>query len=170
MKKIWYVYILECSDGTFYTGITNDLDKRIVAHNAGKGAKYTKGRGPVKLMFVCLKMSKSDAAKYEAKIKKWSRAEKAEHIKYWSMERTSLQFVIEVLKEEGWSTEGEVDLSNPGNNSSYMIWHKNEATIYLGNYYLQGETIPVFPWADPGVEIKHIRALLKGDNKKAFDY
>ena len=46
-----YVYILECKDGTLYTGWTNHLEKRIEAHNLGKGAKYTKGRGPVKLVY-----------------------------------------------------------------------------------------------------------------------
>ena len=47
----WHVYIIECNDGSLYTGITNDLDKRITAHNAGVGAKYTKSRRPVHLLY-----------------------------------------------------------------------------------------------------------------------
>ena len=47
----WYVYILLCRDGTLYTGITNDIKKRMLAHEKGKGAKYTKGRGPFKLVY-----------------------------------------------------------------------------------------------------------------------
>ena len=48
---MWYVYMLRCSDRTLYTGITNDLSARIRAHNAGTGAKYTRGRGPVELVY-----------------------------------------------------------------------------------------------------------------------
>ena len=47
----WHVYIIECNDGSLYTGITNNLDKRITAHNAGLGAKYTKSRRPVRLRY-----------------------------------------------------------------------------------------------------------------------
>ena len=47
----WHVYIIECSDGSLYTGITNDLDKSITAHNDGRGAKYTKSRRPVRLRY-----------------------------------------------------------------------------------------------------------------------
>ena len=51
-KDIWYVYMVRCSDETLYTGITNDLEKRIEAHNSGKnGARYTRSRGPVKLVY-----------------------------------------------------------------------------------------------------------------------
>lgn len=50
-KGVFYVYILECRDGTYYTGYTPDLAKRIELHNTGKGAKYTRGRGPVKLIW-----------------------------------------------------------------------------------------------------------------------
>ena len=78
---IWYTYILECSDKTLYTGITNDLDKRIGQHNNGTGAKYTRGRGPVKLKFFSTSYSRSDASKYEAKIKKMSKLEKLKLIK-----------------------------------------------------------------------------------------
>lgn len=73
---IWFVYILRCSDDTLYTGITNNLERRIEQHNEGKGAKYTRGRGPVTLVkyFECA--SKSEALKLEYKIKQLSREEK----------------------------------------------------------------------------------------------
>lgn len=72
----WYVYILCCSDYTYYTGITNDLDKRIKTHNDGKGAKYTQGRLPVVLMKYHEVATKSEALKLEYKIKQLPRAEK----------------------------------------------------------------------------------------------
>ena len=75
---MWVVYLLLCSDDTLYTGITNNLEKRIDAHNKGKGAKYTKGRGPVSLIksFEC--PDKSAALKLEYKIKQLSHKEKLE--------------------------------------------------------------------------------------------
>lgn len=79
---MWYLYILECSDKTLYTGITNDLEKRIENHNSSKlGAKYTRGRRPVKLVYSRRFRTKSRAAKEESRIKKLSRGEKIELIK-----------------------------------------------------------------------------------------
>ena len=82
---IWFVYIIECSDKTLYTGITNNLDKRILTHNSGKGAKYTRGRTPVKLLVSFELENKSLAAKEEYRIKKLSRTDKIklinEHIR-----------------------------------------------------------------------------------------
>lgn len=72
----WVVYILECADGTFYTGITNNLERRLAAHEAGTGAKYTKGRGPFSLVFREDYADRSDASKRERIIKKMSREEK----------------------------------------------------------------------------------------------
>jgi len=72
----WFIYILECADGTLYTGITNDLDRRIKQHNEGKGAKYTRGRGPCTLVKFFTRNTKSDALKLERKIKKLSKEEK----------------------------------------------------------------------------------------------
>ena len=72
----WYVYILECNDQSLYTGITNDLKKRIIAHNSGKGAKYTKARLPVKLVYKESCKTKSDSLKREFEIKKLKRTEK----------------------------------------------------------------------------------------------
>jgi putative endonuclease len=76
MVYLFYVYILKCSDGTLYTGYTVDIDNRIKVHNKGLGAKYTRGRIPVKLVYKEVCKSKSDAMKREIKIKKLSRKEK----------------------------------------------------------------------------------------------
>ena len=76
MEKIWTVYILECGDGTLYTGITDDLERRLRAHETGKGAKYTRGRGPLTLVHTEEVEDKSAALKREHSIKKLSRAEK----------------------------------------------------------------------------------------------
>jgi putative endonuclease len=72
------VYILECADGTLYTGVTNDLDKRLRTHNAGKGARYTRSRLPVAVVSVITGLTKSEALKLEYQIKKKPRAKKIE--------------------------------------------------------------------------------------------
>lgn len=74
----WLCYILRCADGTLYTGVTNDLDKRLVTHNAGTAAKYTRARRPVELAFVEICADKSAALKREMAIKTLSRAQKLE--------------------------------------------------------------------------------------------
>ncbi|MDL2310695.1 GIY-YIG nuclease family protein [Peptostreptococcaceae bacterium OttesenSCG-928-C18] len=76
-----YVYILECKDGSFYTGWTNDIEKRVIAHNEGKGAKYTRGRTPVKLLYFEEYENKIDAMKREYQIKKLSKDKKIKLIK-----------------------------------------------------------------------------------------
>lgn len=76
MEKQWVVYILECKDGTLYTGITDDLERRIKAHNEGKGAKYTRGRGPVRLRYREDCESHSAALRRELAVKRLSRQEK----------------------------------------------------------------------------------------------
>ena len=81
---MWVVYLLECSDGTIYTGITNNLKKRIDKHNSGKGAKYTRARLPVKLLAYDDYVDRSEASKVEYLVKKLSRAKKIELIKCWS--------------------------------------------------------------------------------------
>lgn len=73
---MWYVYLLECSDGSLYCGITNDLSKRIDTHNKGKGAKYTRTRLPVKLFYNETVKDKSEASKREYQIKRMSRENK----------------------------------------------------------------------------------------------
>jgi putative endonuclease len=72
----WICYILRCADGTLYCGITNDVDKRILAHNAGTAAKYTRARGPVELVFMEACDNRSVASRREIAIKKLTRAEK----------------------------------------------------------------------------------------------
>lgn len=69
MEKQWYVYILECQDGSFYTGVTNNLDVRMKAHAEGKGSKYVYKKGFKELLRVKLCESKSDAFKCEYAIK-----------------------------------------------------------------------------------------------------
>ena len=78
---ISYTYIVQCSDGTFYTGWTNDIEKRILAHNAKKGAKYTRSRTPVKLVYIEEAGTKQQAMQREAQIKRLSRYEKEQLIK-----------------------------------------------------------------------------------------
>lgn len=72
----YWVYILRCADGTLYTGCTNDLSRRLAAHNAGKGAKYTRSRRPVELVYREEVPDKSAALRREAAIKGLSRIEK----------------------------------------------------------------------------------------------
>ena len=69
----WQVYIIECRDGSLYTGITTDLEKRLAAHNAGKGAKYTTSRRPVQLVYYEDAANRSVASKREIAIKQLHR-------------------------------------------------------------------------------------------------
>lgn len=71
-----YTYIVKCSDGSLYTGWTNDLEKRIRAHNEGKGAKYTKSRRPVVLAYYEEFQTKEEAMRREWEIKQMSRNQK----------------------------------------------------------------------------------------------
>lgn len=71
-----YTYIVECSDHTYYTGWTNDLEKRLRAHNAGRGARYTKSRRPVRLVYFEVFDTKEQAMRREWEIKQMSRAAK----------------------------------------------------------------------------------------------
>ena len=76
----WLVYILECSDSTYYCGITNDLEKRLSKHNNGKGAKYTRGRVPVRVVACSGLMSKSEALKLERLVKRQKKANKIQFL------------------------------------------------------------------------------------------
>lgn len=76
MEKPWYLYILRCADGTLYTGITVDVQKRLAAHRAGKGAKYTRGRCPLELVYQEKCADHSAALRRELEIKAMTRAEK----------------------------------------------------------------------------------------------
>ena len=73
---MWYVYILECSDKTLYTGVTKSLTKRLNYHNRGKASKYTKGRTPVKMIYTEDHPDKTSALKREIQLKKWSKSKK----------------------------------------------------------------------------------------------
>ena len=76
MDQIWYLYILSCGDGSLYTGITTDVEKRLEAHRQGRGAKYTRGRGPLTLCYQEVCGTHSQALRRELAVKKLSREEK----------------------------------------------------------------------------------------------
>lgn len=80
MGKEWYVYILLCGDGSYYTGITTDVQKRLETHKNGKGAKYTRGRGPLSLLYVETLANKSEALKREHVIKQLTKKKKTDLI------------------------------------------------------------------------------------------
>lgn len=84
-----YTYMLKCKDNTYYTGYTNDLEKRIKAHNEGKGAKYTKGRGPVELVYYEEYEDKSTAMRREWELKQLSKREKESMQAEWKKHRTT---------------------------------------------------------------------------------
>ena len=71
-----WAYLVRCNDGTLYAGWTNDLQKRLAAHNAGTGARYTRGRRPVALAFAQAFATKSEAMAFEARLKRLPRAQK----------------------------------------------------------------------------------------------
>ena len=76
MDKGWVLYMLRCRDGSLYTGITNNLEKRLEAHRSGKGAKYTRGRGPLELVYTENCEDHGAALKRELEIKSLTKAEK----------------------------------------------------------------------------------------------
>ncbi|MBR3973559.1 MAG: GIY-YIG nuclease family protein [Oscillospiraceae bacterium] len=76
MEHTWKLYILRCGDGSLYTGITTDVEKRLETHRSGKGAKYTRGRGPLELVYREECGTHSDALKRELEIKALPREEK----------------------------------------------------------------------------------------------
>ena len=75
-NKLWVVYILRCKDKSLYTGITNDIEKRIAAHQKGSGAKYTRSRRPVKLIGKSMRMTRNEAMRLEIKIKRMPKEKK----------------------------------------------------------------------------------------------
>jgi len=84
---MWCVYIIRCKDGKLYTGITNDITRRLTEHNSGHGGRFTKFRKPVRLVYYQELLSKSDALKREIEIKKLNRNEKLDLVK--SSEQTA---------------------------------------------------------------------------------
>lgn len=81
--KQWFVYILRCCDGTLYTGSTDDVERRLQVHNSGKGAKYTRGRTPVQVVYTEECGSYSAALKREYAIKQLTRQEKLKMIEQY---------------------------------------------------------------------------------------
>lgn len=79
---MYFLYILRCSDASLYVGITNDLENRTKVHNAGKGAKYTRSKGPVVLVYSEKHDNHKEAAKREFQIKGWNKEKKENLIKY----------------------------------------------------------------------------------------
>lgn len=75
-EKKWFVYLLECQDGSYYCGVTNDVDKRMDTHASGKGSKYVYRKGFKKILKVRPCKNKSEACKFEYKIKQLPRSEK----------------------------------------------------------------------------------------------
>lgn len=73
---MWYVYLLRCADNTLYTGCTTDPQRRLAQHNSGRGAKYTRSRRPVTLVYVEQAVNRSQALRREAALKRLSRKEK----------------------------------------------------------------------------------------------
>lgn len=76
--SVWFLYVLECADGSFYTGISNNLQERIKEHNSGRGSKYARSRLPVKLIYSETYTTKSRALKREIEVKSLTRTQKEE--------------------------------------------------------------------------------------------
>lgn len=87
MEKQWFVYILRCGDGSVYTGITTDVERRLEMHRSGKGAKYTRGRGPLEAVYRERCATHSDALKREWAIKSLPREEKLHLIAQFQQQR-----------------------------------------------------------------------------------
>jgi putative endonuclease len=80
-SKSWYLYLIRCGDGTLYTGISNDVARRLAAHHGGKGARYLRGRGPLVLARKIRVGDRSVATRIEARVKKFSRTKKEDLIR-----------------------------------------------------------------------------------------
>ena len=98
-KKKWVAYLVRCSDSSLYCGISNDLKKRLIEHNSGKGAKYTRSRRPVVLVGVSPELTKSDALRLEYKIKQLPAGRKIAVLTRKEEERT-IEQDLKVLEKE----------------------------------------------------------------------
>lgn len=87
---MWCVYIIQCKDGKLYTGITNNLNRRLAEHNSGHGGRFTKFRKPVKLVYCQELLSRSDALKREIEIKKLNRSKKLDLVRSFKTASCSL--------------------------------------------------------------------------------
>ena len=83
-KKNWVAYLLRCSDNSLYCGVSNNIEKRVIEHNSGMGAKYTRSRRPVVLVGTSRDMTKGEALKLEYRIKKLPAEIKIVELKKWS--------------------------------------------------------------------------------------
>lgn len=83
LSKPWFVYMLRCSNGCLYTGITTDVQKRLKVHNAGKGSAYVRAHRPAKLVAVTASESRSAASRLEYSVKSLSRAKKITLARKW---------------------------------------------------------------------------------------
>lgn len=90
----WFVYVLQCRGGTLYTGVTNDLDRRLAEHREGKGAKYTRGRYPLELLAALEMDNRSLAQAEEHRIKKMKRSDKLKEIDSWSYTRANMTTTV----------------------------------------------------------------------------
>ena len=97
--KKWVVYLVRCSDKSLYCGISNDLKKRLIEHNSGKGAKYTRSRRPVELVGMSPEMTKSEALKLEYRIKQLPANRKIAELKRDEMQMTVKQELKALQKE-----------------------------------------------------------------------
>jgi putative endonuclease len=98
-KKEWVVYLLRCADESLYCGVTNDIERRLLEHNSGKGAKYTKSRTPVKLVGIGPEMTKRDAFRLEYSIKQVSTGKKLSRLTKEDRQMTIKRDLQNVNKE-----------------------------------------------------------------------
>ena len=99
MEAEWELYILRCGDGTLYTGIARDVDKRLAMHRSGKGAKYTRGRGPLALVYRERCPNHGEALRREYAVKQLTRAEKECLIRMGCLEENAhAEEAIEISK------------------------------------------------------------------------
>ena len=96
-----YTYILRCKDDSLYTGWTNDIEKRLENHRDGRGAKYTRGRGPLELVYLEVHETKSEAMQREAYIKRLSKSDKMELIRDSDWTERLTEWGLEELRIQG---------------------------------------------------------------------
>jgi len=89
----WWVYIVECKDSSYYCGVAVNVHRRIISHNEGRGAKYTKGRGPVSLILAVQCESRSVAQRVEAAVKKVPKRKKVDFLRQKSEGRRVLEII-----------------------------------------------------------------------------
>ena len=108
-NKNWVVYLVQCSDNSLYCGVSNDLESRLVEHNSGKGAKYTRSRRPVELVGVSPEMAKNEALKLEYRIKKLPANKKIAALVQIDNEMEILKMGLKSLQKEIRAFEKKID-------------------------------------------------------------